>query len=116
MLFHTPGAILSTSIALLFAIGCNFYILKKYAKFKFSYSWIHFAKIYISCSDANLELVFFLANLFLEPTKLGYLIIIILGVTVGILIYGTITIKTRLADKFLGEIPEKLRRRVRFLR
>ncbi len=33
MLFHTPGAILSTSIALLFAIGCNFYILKKYAKF-----------------------------------------------------------------------------------
>lgn len=28
MLFHTPGAILSTSIALLFAIGCNFYILK----------------------------------------------------------------------------------------
>ncbi|HCY0279708.1 hypothetical protein RA294_08190, partial [Staphylococcus aureus] len=49
-------------------------------------------------------------------TKLGYLIIIILGVTVGILIYGTITIKTRLADEFLGEIPEKLRRRVRFLR
>ncbi|WP_261983061.1 hypothetical protein, partial [Staphylococcus aureus] len=35
---------------------------------------------------------------------------------VGILIYGTITIKTRLADEFLGEIPEKLRRRVRFLR
>ncbi|MDA2802875.1 hypothetical protein PAK32_11940, partial [Staphylococcus aureus] len=32
------------------------------------------------------------------------------------LIYGTITIKTRLADEFLGEIPEKLRRRVRFLR
>ena len=41
----------------------------------------------------GVELVFFLANLFLEPTKLGYLIIIILGVTVGILIYGTITIK-----------------------
>ncbi|HDA8217526.1 TPA: polysaccharide biosynthesis protein [Staphylococcus aureus] len=118
MLFHTPGAILSTSIALLFAIGCNFYILKKYAKFKFSYSWIHFAKIFLYSFIMMLgvELVFFLANLFLEPTKLGYLIIIILGVTVGILIYGTITIKTRLADEFLGEIPEKLRRIVRFLR
>ena len=44
MLFHTPGAILSTSIALLFVIGCNFYILKKYAKFKFSYSWDSFCK------------------------------------------------------------------------
>ncbi len=63
----------------------------------------------------GVELVFFLANLLLEPTKLGYLIIIILGVTDGILIYGTITIKTRLADG-LREIPEKLRRRVRFLR
>lgn len=64
--------------------------------------------------DARCRISIFLANLFLEPTKLGYLIIIILGVTVGILIYGTITIKTRLADEFLGEIPEKLRRRVRF--
>ncbi|MEJ7175394.1 polysaccharide biosynthesis C-terminal domain-containing protein, partial [Staphylococcus caprae] len=34
MLLHTAGAVLSTSIALLFAIGCNFYILKKYAQFK----------------------------------------------------------------------------------
>lgn len=45
MLLHTPGAVLSTAIALLFAICCNFYILKKYANFKFSYSWIHLAKI-----------------------------------------------------------------------
>ena len=28
MLLHTPGAVLSTAIALLFAICCNFYILK----------------------------------------------------------------------------------------
>ncbi len=74
-------------------------------------------QIFIYHFIVGVELVFFLANLFLEPTKLGYLIIIILGVTVGILIFtGTITIKTRLADEFLGEIPEKLRRRVRFLR
>lgn len=48
----------------------------------------------------GVEAVFFIANLFLEPTKLGYLIIIILGVTVGILIYGTITIKRALQMNF----------------
>ena len=28
MMLHTPGAVLSTAIALLFANACNFYILK----------------------------------------------------------------------------------------
>ncbi len=62
LLFHTPGAVLSTSIALLFAIGCNFYI-KKYAKFKFSYSWIHFAKIFLYSFIMMLgvEAVFFIS-------------------------------------------------------
>ena len=118
MLLHTPGAVLSTSIALLFAIGCNFYILKKYAQFKFSYSWIHFGKIFLYSFIMMLgvELVFFIGKLFLAPSKLGYLIIIAVGVVVGAAIYGGITIKTKFADEFLGDIPEKIRRKVGFLR
>lgn len=118
MWLHTAGAIVSTAIALLFAIGCNFFVLKKYAKFKFSYSWIHFAKIFLYSfiMMIGVEVVFYLTSLFLPPSKLGYLITIILAVIVGMLIYGGITIKTRFADEFLGEIPEKIRRRVGFLR
>ncbi|MEJ7243075.1 polysaccharide biosynthesis protein, partial [Staphylococcus caprae] len=52
----------------------------------------------------------------LAPSKVGYLIIIIAGVIVGAAIYGGITIKTKFADEFLGEIPEKIRRKVGFLR
>ncbi|MDQ7158375.1 hypothetical protein, partial [Staphylococcus warneri] len=50
------------------------------------------------------------------PSKLGYLIIIAVGVVVGAAIYGGITIKTKFADEFLGDIPEKIRRKVGFLR
>lgn len=118
MLLHTPGAVLSTAIALLFAIGCNFYILKKYAKFKFSYSWIQFAKIFLYSfiMMIGVEVVYFILKLFLNPTRFGYLIIIAISVIVGALIYGGITIKNRLADEFLGDVPEKIRRKVTFLR
>lgn len=117
MLFYIFGVILSISIVLLFVIGCNFYIFKKYVKFKFSYSWIYFVKIflYLFIMMLGVELVFFFVNLFLEFIKFGYLIIIILGVIVGILIYGIIIIKMCFVDEFLGEIFEKLRCRVRFL-
>ncbi|WP_423229630.1 hypothetical protein, partial [Staphylococcus hominis] len=40
---------------------------------------------------------------------------IAVSVVVGALIYGGITIKNRLADEFLGDIPGKIRRKVTFL-
>lgn len=118
MLLHTPGAVLSTAIALLFAICCNFYILKKYANFKFSYSWIHLAKIILISiiMMIGVEVIFFILRLFLEPTRFNYLIIVAIGVIVGAIIYGGITIKTKLADEFLGDIPAKIRRKVKMLR
>lgn len=63
----------------------------------------------------GVEIVFFILKLFLEPTRFGYLIIIAVSVVVGALIYGGITIKNRLADEFLGDIPGKIRRKVTFL-
>ncbi|GAB0284466.1 polysaccharide biosynthesis protein [Staphylococcus pseudintermedius] len=46
IMFETAGAILSTAIALTFAIVCNFFILKKYARFKFNETIIDVCKIY----------------------------------------------------------------------
>ena len=43
---------------------------------------------------------------------MGALIIVVVGVIVGILVYGIITMKTHLADQFLGEIPNKIRRKL----
>ena len=112
---HTGCAILSTAISLLFAIICNFIILKKYAKFKFSDTWLHFAKIFLYglIMMVVVELTYFLIQLVVPvESKFGSLIIVTCGVTVGILVYGGITMKTRLADQFLGDIPNKVRRKL----
>ena len=48
----------------------------------------------------GVEAIFFILRLFLEPTRFNYLIIVAIGVIVGAIIYGGITIKTKLADEF----------------
>ncbi|SCS32678.1 putative polysaccharide biosynthesis protein [Staphylococcus caeli] len=113
--FHTAGAILSTAIALLFAVLCNFYILKKYARFNFSETWLHFGKIFLYgfIMMIGVELTFFILQMFISPErKIGALVILVVSVAVGMLIYGSITMKTRLADQFLGDIPNKIRRKL----
>ncbi|WP_436854150.1 putative polysaccharide biosynthesis protein [Staphylococcus caeli] len=115
VVFHTAGAILSTAIALLFAVLCNFYILKKYARFNFSETWLHFGKIFLYgfIMMIGVELTFFILQMFISPErKIGALVILIVSVAVGMLIYGSITMKTRLADQFLGDIPNKIRRKL----
>lgn len=112
---HTAGAILSTAIALLFAIICNFIILKKYAHFNFTETWLHFSKIFLYgfIMMIAVEISYFLIQLVISPqSKIGALIIVIISVAVGMLVYGVITMKTRLADEFLGELPNKIRRKL----
>ncbi|MCG3400814.1 polysaccharide biosynthesis protein [Staphylococcus massiliensis] len=118
MLFHTAGAILSTSIALLAAIICNFAILKRHAGFNFEETWMQFSKIFIYgfLMMLGVELAYFLLKFIIDPkTTIGAMIMLAICVPVGGLIYGIITMKTGLADKFLGDIPNKIRRKVRFL-
>ncbi|MBF7016819.1 putative polysaccharide biosynthesis protein [Staphylococcus durrellii] len=113
--FHTAGAILSTAIALLFAIICNFIILKKYAHFNFTETWLHFSKIFLYgfIMMIAVEISYYLIQLVISPeSKLGSLIIVIIGVVVGMLVYGVITMKTHLADEFLGDLPNKIRRKL----
>ena len=117
--FHTGGAILSTGIALLFANICNLIILKKHAKMNFQKTWFQMSKIFMYSFIMMLavQLMYFLLQFIVSPeTKFGSLIILIFGVIVGMVVYGGITMKTRMADEFLGEIPNKLRRKFRFLR
>jgi O-antigen/teichoic acid export membrane protein len=113
--FHTAGAILSTATALLFAIICNFIILKKYAHFNFTETWLHFSKIFLYgfIMMIAVEISYFLIQLVISPqSKIGSLIIVIVSVVVGMLVYGIITMKTHLADEFLGELPNKIRRKL----
>ena len=119
MIFHTSGAVLSTAIALMVANVANLMILKVYAKFHFTDTLVQVAKIFIYSliMMISVEVVYFLLSLFISvDRKSGAFIILIIGVIVGGLIYGTITIKNRLADEFLGDLPGKIRRKVGFLR
>ena len=111
MTFHTAGAILSTAIALSFAITANFFILKIYAKYEFTETFVQVAKIFIYSliMMISVEIVYLILGHFVPvERKFGAMIILLVGVIVGALVYGSITIKNRLADQFLGELPEKL--------
>jgi O-antigen/teichoic acid export membrane protein len=113
--FHSQGAVLSTALALLFAISCNFVILKKYAKFNFGETWLHFSKIFLYglIMMIVVEAVFFVLKIFIPvQSKFGSLTIIIISVAIGMLVYASMTMKTRLADEFLGDIPNKIRRKL----
>lgn len=118
IMFETAGAILSTAIALTFAIVCNFFILKKYARFKFNETIIDVCKIllYSFMMMIIVEIVYFVFQFVISPAShVGAFIITVICAIVGVIIYAVLTMKTRLADKFLGEIPNKIRRKVSFL-
>ena len=117
MIFHTSG-VLSTAIALMVANVANLMILKVYAKFHFTDTLVQVAKIFIYSliMMISVEVVYFLLSLFISvDRKSGAFIILIIGVIVGGLIYGTITIKNRLVMSF-RDLPGKIRRKVGFLR
>ncbi|WP_278925413.1 putative polysaccharide biosynthesis protein [Staphylococcus auricularis] len=116
---HTPGAVLSTAIALLFANICNLVVIKKHAQFNYSETWMHFAKIFFYglLMMVIVEGVSFGLEYFLSPaSKVGSLIILAIGVLIGVAVYGGLTLKTRLADEFLGDIPDKIRDKLGFLK
>lgn len=118
IMFETAGAILSTAIALTFAIVCNFFILKKYARFKFNETIIDVCKIllYSFMMMIIVEIIYFgLQFVISSASHVGAFIITVICAIVGVIIYAVLTMKTRLADKFLGEIPNKIRRKVSFL-
>ncbi|MFO3719274.1 putative polysaccharide biosynthesis protein [Staphylococcus felis] len=116
--FQTAGAIVSTAIALCIAILCNMIILKKYAHFHFRETFYDISKIliYSFVMMIVVECTVLLMRLFVSPTsQWGALMMTIVCALVGAVVYGVIVMKTQLADKYLGAIPNKIRNKVGFL-
>ncbi|WP_323704534.1 polysaccharide biosynthesis protein [Mammaliicoccus sp. Dog046] len=116
--FHTIGAVMGTAIALLVAVVLNCIVLWKYADFKFDITIYHTLKItlYTIIMLLFVELSYFIVSLFIDPTtKLGALITLLVGGFVGVIVYGYLTMRTRLADEFLGDITAKIRRKIKWV-
>ncbi|AVQ33296.1 polysaccharide biosynthesis protein [Staphylococcus muscae] len=115
VMFHTAGAILSTAIALSFAIIASLLVLKKYAGYRISGTLYDVGKILI-CGFIMMiivEAVYFgLQHIISPASQSGALIITVVCAIVGVIVYTALTFKTRLADKFLGETANKIRRKL----
>lgn len=118
MMFHTVGAVIGTAISLLVAVLANCYVLWKYADFNFGITIYHTLKIllYTIIMVLVVELSYFILSLIVDPTsKIGAIIILIVGGAVGMVVYGYLTMRSRLADEFLGEITAKIRRKIKWV-
>ncbi|MBG9210418.1 MULTISPECIES: putative polysaccharide biosynthesis protein [Mammaliicoccus] len=118
MVFHTLGAVIGTAIALLVAVILNCVVLYKYADFKFNITIYHTLRItfYTIIMVLFVELSFFIVSLIIDPTsKLGALITLIVGGCVGVIVYGYLTMRSRLADEFLGDLTAKVRRKIKWV-
>ena len=116
--FNTLGAVLGTAIALLIAVALNCYVLWKHANYKFNVTIQHTLRIlfYTIIMMLFVELSYFIISLIIDPTsKLGALIVLIVGALVGMIVYGYLTMRSRLADEFLGDLTAKIRRKIKWV-
>lgn len=116
--FNTLGAVLGTAIALLIAVALNCYVLWKHANYKFNVTIQHTLRIlfYTIIMMLFVELSYFIISLIIDPTsKLGALIVLIVGALVGMIVYGYLTMSSRLADEFFGDLTAKIRRKIKWV-
>ncbi|WP_239747486.1 polysaccharide biosynthesis protein [Mammaliicoccus sp. C-M11] len=116
--FNTLGAVLGTAIALLIAVALNCYVLWKHANYKFNVTIQHTLRIlfYTIIMMLFVELSYFIISLIIDPTsKLGALIVLIVGALVGMIVYGYLTMRSRLADEFFGDLTAKIRRKIKWV-
>ncbi|TDM07677.1 putative polysaccharide biosynthesis protein [Macrococcus lamae] len=116
VMFGTVGAVIGTAIALTVAIICNLLVIKKYAYFKFRSTVTEISQIllYSLLMVLIVEIVYLGLIQFLSVRdKWDALIILIICAAVGGLFYGYISLRTGLAEKYLGGRVAKLARKVR---
>ncbi|WP_210618603.1 putative polysaccharide biosynthesis protein [Mammaliicoccus lentus] len=116
--FNTLGAVLGTAIALLIAVALNCFVLWKHANYKFNVTIQHTLRIlfYTIIMMLFVELSYFIISLIIDPTsKLGALIVLIVGALVGMIVYGYLTMRSRLADEFFGDLTAKIRRKIKWV-
>ncbi|RXK18294.1 polysaccharide biosynthesis protein [Macrococcus sp. DPC7161] len=115
IVFHTNGAVLGTAIALLFAIICNMLVIKKYAGFQYRQTLRHilYITLYSLLMLVSVEIVYALMSFFLNSgRKLDALIIVMVSAFVGGLVYAALSMKSRLADEFLGDRVQSIRNKL----
>ncbi len=115
IMFQTVGAVLGTAIALTAAIICNLLVIKKYAHFKFRSTFIEIAQIimYSVLMVLVVELIYLGMIQFLSVSnKLEALIILVVCAVVGGLFYGYLSLRSGLAEKYLGSRVARLSRKV----
>ncbi|WJP97223.1 putative polysaccharide biosynthesis protein [Macrococcus bovicus] len=111
ILFHTNGAVLSTSIAMLFAIICNMMVIRKYGHFPLRSTFKEMLQIatFTGIMLAVVGLIYWILLHFLSVESKGQsLIILVICGTVGIMVYALITLKTGHAERYLGKRVGKL--------
>lgn len=116
--FNTLGAVLGTAIALVIAVALNCFVLWKHANYKFNVTIQHTLRIlfYTIIMMLFVELSYFIISLIIDPTsKLGALIVLIVGALVGMIVYGYLTMRSRLADEFFGDLTAKIRRKIKWV-
>lgn len=116
--FDTLGAVLGTAISLFIAVALNCFVLWKHANYKFNVTIQHTLRILFFTIIMMLfvELSYFIVSLIIDPTsKLGALIVLIIGALVGMVVYGYLTMRSRLADEFFGDLTAKIRRKIKWV-
>ncbi|KAA1038394.1 putative polysaccharide biosynthesis protein [Macrococcus equipercicus] len=115
VMFHTVGAVFGTAIALTAAIICNLLVIKKYARFKFSSTFTEMSQIllYSLLMVFAVELVYLVLIHFMSvANKFEALLIVIICAVIGALVYGYISLRSGLAERYLGARVAKLSRKV----
>lgn len=113
--FHTVGAVLGTAIALIFAIVCNLYVIRKYAHFKLrsTITDILYITFYSIIMVLAVQIVYFILIHFMNvAVKWEALLIVIICAAVGMAVYGFIGLKSGLAERYFGERATKIKRKL----
>ncbi len=116
-LFETNGAILATTIGYIVAVGLNVYIIKKTLDYKSSIVFRRFVLIGI------LNLIMFIAVFFtlkgltlMKPVdgKMLALLYVFICASVGVIVYGYLSLKTGLTQKLFGDRLKRITKRFGF--
>ncbi|WP_064091091.1 putative polysaccharide biosynthesis protein, partial [Rossellomorea aquimaris] len=115
-LFETQGAVMATTIGYAVAIAINLYVIKKYARYKFSLIMRRTMFIFgLNAIMAVVVLILYgILAQYLNPES-GFQSIILVAICggVGALVYFYLSLKSKLADKLFGERVTKIRNRLR---
>lgn len=116
-LFETNGAILATTIGYTIAVGINIYIIKRTLNYKSTVVFRRFLLIGLLNFTMFIAVFFTLKGLnAINPVdgKMHALLYVIICATLGVVVYGYLSLKTGLAQKLFGDRLKRITERFGF--